>query len=537
MRVHYLLDLFDDARFARSKPSLDALAAAIGQSASSLRGGRGTDRAIAALQLALDSVLAIDRLHAAGQKAQTLLAADANPIRKRAQALQRMTELKSVARDKGPLSENARLRLIDYCVRALEDARRAKWAMRTRRAAHCLYPLYESDPAPYFSHAAAERPPPPRASVLVARLRAEITRKTPHRARHARSFRHISARLEALATGIDRAIAPPPAPAALNLPNAVSATPYDWTPVLTLKAGDTLASLAATLTKLEQAMLGDGRPAIALVLPSTATGASLRLAARVASRLGAKRLELVVGLQQRLAVPKGDYWAGRTTGPVLRAGVLPVSVLTTAAPPLGRAAQGTRDWDPSRATLGLTLRVDKVTWRLSGTDGAVAEVPAGDVGQLRAALASVRQAYDYEQGLAIVPHASASYAHIVAAVDGASVDAEGRSLFPRVALLAAPPKQTEARLAVRIRHRSRARVTITPKSMMRQAKLVRRCYQNLLEKTPLASGTLRVEGATATTTLVTGTQDANLQACVQRAMVDAMRGAPQVTATVTLSSS
>src|SRR5690606_15637601 len=91
----------------------------------------------------------------------------------RDQAFQRVAELKPIARGQGPLAalaDNARLRLYGYCRQALADALRARWADRMRLAAHCLLPLYQADPAPYFAADPGRRPPPPRGADLVADL-------------------------------------------------------------------------------------------------------------------------------------------------------------------------------------------------------------------------------------------------------------------------------------------------------------------------------------------------------------------------------
>ncbi len=538
VRARYLLDLFDDARFATAADSRAALAAALGQPERSIRGRAGTDRVISALQLEVDRVLAVERLHAAAQAARTLLDADAHPATRRGQVLQRMTELKAIARGESVVANNARLRLADYCLRALEDATRARWAERTRRAAHCLYPLYDSDPEPYFSRDPSKRPPAPRVEAIMKKLGASLTRLTrltrdPSRLR--RAGERMSRRFARLERSAAKTIGAPPDPSGLSLPHAKTATPYDWTPLLMLGDGRNLPDETASAMKLERPLRGDGRSTISVVLSAGATARSLHHAASIAHRAGASMLHLVVGLQQRLDVPQGDYWSGRTNGTVLRAGVLPITLRSATNRAQGRPAHGARTWDPARATLGLTLALSATTWTLAGNDGQVAVIRSMDTDALRAALTKVRAAYDFEQGLVIAPAPDVPYAHVVAAMDAASRDAAGLTLLPRQLLRSAVPSRTGRGLATRIERRRIARVTIEPAAMMRQKTLVRRCYQDALERRPGFSATLRVEGDASGVRVRRGTNDTALRACIGRSLRDVMRGSTTTSATLILS--
>src|SRR4029079_16045368 len=95
-RVHRLLDLYDTARFAKSAEARAALGRELGVEVGT--GPAATDKVIAALEVEVDKVLAADRLHAGAQDAKTLLDFDGKPPAARAEVLQRMREIKAIAR-------------------------------------------------------------------------------------------------------------------------------------------------------------------------------------------------------------------------------------------------------------------------------------------------------------------------------------------------------------------------------------------------------------------------------------------------------
>ena len=157
-RAHYLLDLFDDARFARDDTSLVALHRGLGLTGRAARGRAATDAVLAALLRDVDRLLARERSHVHGRAAFTVLRFDAHPPATRSQVRGRMAELKAIAGQGGPLAANARLRLIGYCTRALADAvvptgPAGDSPSRIHRMMHCLYPLTDVDP----EHHLAER--------------------------------------------------------------------------------------------------------------------------------------------------------------------------------------------------------------------------------------------------------------------------------------------------------------------------------------------------------------------------------------------
>jgi hypothetical protein len=92
---------------------------------------------------------------------------DADGLKK---PIAKVVAYKRVLFDGGPFAENARLRLVDWCVRAFRDAARERPAAQQRELNRCLYPLYEADPAPYFHPDPSKRPPDPPWHVLKAAL-------------------------------------------------------------------------------------------------------------------------------------------------------------------------------------------------------------------------------------------------------------------------------------------------------------------------------------------------------------------------------
>src|SRR5690606_31372843 len=173
-RVHYLLDLFDDARFRgdAGAASRELLARALGLDPAA-RGPAATDAAARALLAEVDTLLAAERLHPGAQAARVLLDLDLEP-RTAEGAFSRAQALKRIARGGGPVAANALLRLAGTCRRALADAAAAPSRREPLVLAHCLYPLYDADPAPYLSADPAARPPAPAWRDLVAGTRALV---------------------------------------------------------------------------------------------------------------------------------------------------------------------------------------------------------------------------------------------------------------------------------------------------------------------------------------------------------------------------
>ncbi|HUH02263.1 MAG TPA: hypothetical protein VML75_09710 [Kofleriaceae bacterium] len=534
LRAHYLLDLFDDARFRNDARSRAALWKGLSQNEPD-RGPAATDRAIAALEIEVDRVLELDRLHPGASAAKTLLAYDATPPRQRVQVLQRMIELKG-AGNVPDVEANATLRLVAYCARALEDATRAAWAERPQIASHCLYPLYTADPEPYFHADPQRRPPVPRWRDLVT----EVTRRLETiagAARLAPTAAHLAAHVARLARDRGAELPDPLDPA--GLPRADHAPPHDWTPVLTAPAAD--ADLRALAGEVSLPLQGDGRGVVALALPASASRASYELAVRAASAAGAEAIELLYDTAQLLSVPKGDYWYGRLAdNTVHRAGAVRIA-LGTEPRADGTPRRGPHEprWDPSRATLGVHLVIGATRWTLVAPEGELASIAhdsaKGDPHtELRVALSRLRAAFPSEAGLLVFAEPDSDYLAIARAVQAAAYDDQGRALFPMLARTGARPKRVGDTLPRRLERRWTARVQIEPNAMQGSVAGVRACYQDRLESDPSYASTMSVQRVGTGARVVSGGGGKALDRCIEAAIGPAMIAGSVASANITL---
>lgn len=161
VRLHYLLDLFDDARFRGDDDSLRLLSRALGEEVTDppLRGPLQTDRLIDRLRAEADRVGQRPGAPAEVADGRALLVLDADWPRRRAEAPGKLAPIVSLASARSPLAANAALRLVGYCVTAVRDAVRAAPERRPAILAHCLYALGQPEAAlPYFA-GPARRPP------------------------------------------------------------------------------------------------------------------------------------------------------------------------------------------------------------------------------------------------------------------------------------------------------------------------------------------------------------------------------------------
>lgn len=529
LRVHYLLDLFDDARFRRSGNSLPLLVAASGDAKlkARQRGSAATDRALAFLLREVDVLLLRDRRDARAQNARTLIEFDNTPLVSRSKVFQRMVELKGIARGGGPLAANAMLRLFGYCRTALHDATRAPWARRMTVLSHCLYPLYDADPEPYFAANPNRRPPPPQYKPIVKRLTALAKAVANTRGRLAAAGRELSARLSGFVLAHANELPVPPDPLHYHVPIVAGATFYDWTPILDLGRATKLDSVESYAKKLRLPIRGDGRHTLAVAIDARGPAAALIDAAKVAMHAGADRLQLLVGAKQTLQVPAGDYWYGRISGQqVTRLATLPVSLAPLVRDRINRTRpDGPRgsDWDPARAKLDLHLVIDRDYWRLVSPTGKLAKIAvslrgARPIEELRRQLARVRAAYDTEDSLILVPRLNTTYSAFVSAAAAALRDAKGRRLMLRLGLRAQVPKVESDDLQRLVTRRATAKVTATPNSLGAQVANVRSCYQTLLETAPRLGGTFYVEPAGNEVKVVRGPKRPQLRDCVTKSL-------------------
>lgn len=544
-RAHYLLDLFDDARFRRDDASLRMLSEVIDPGGAAGRGPEATDRALDFLLLQVDAVLAADRLHAGAQAARTMLEFDTQQPTARNQLFQRMLELKSVARSSGPMADNAVLRMVGFCRQAMLDATDRAWAMRIRTVAHCLYPLYDSDPAPYFEDNPAARPPPPDVGDLLVDMEEMLSAITRRGGRLEFAAAYLIEQLTDFASTGASELPVAPERGSLGLPTVDAATMYDWTPVIAIGDGSQMPSVDELTRALIAEVAGDDRATVAVAASADAPARSLITVADAALRAGATRLELVVWIEQTLSVPKGDYWYGRIDGATVpRLGVIPVSLAVHAGlgaqAPAGPAQQ--QRWDPELAGLGVHLVVGPTEWVLTAPTGRIAAIGATDADSperdLRVQLGQVRAAFGSEDGIVIVPGDGATMGQLIAAAAATYRSEDGRPSFSRIALSATAVSPTTDVLAQRIARRHGATVTITtdePDVLQSRASVVRACYQDILDKAPNTAATVDVKADSDNVTATGPKMTKAVRACVIDGIGALMKVRGVTAATVALS--
>jgi hypothetical protein len=539
-RLHYLLDVFDDARFRDDADSRRILATALGRGDEELRGAKATNAALARLLVEADRVLAAKRLHSGAQAARTLIEFDAKPPGERGAVFQRMVELKTVAAGGGPLQHNARLRLFGFCNNAFGDALRAPRHARIRMISFCLYPLFSSDPEPYFAADPRQRPPAPHWRDLSSQMGALLASVKTGGARLAPAGAALAVEWKQRLEKNAAALPVPHTPAALGVPTVERAEPFDWTPLLAVGDGHAIASRESLIAQMKAALQFDERGTIAVGMYGQSRADSLYVVAGAAAAAGAHHLQLAVGYAQKLNAPEGDYWFGRTQdGIVSRVGVISLALATLpdAAGATASADPRALGWDPRRAALGLHVVVDADDWQLVAPSGVVARIATG-MGDprtgLRDALKKVRAAFPDEDGLILVIGGGATYAALISAATAAAYDADGRTFFSKLALAAAAPTPNKDTLTRRIDRRRRASVTLSPDALVKRASIARRCYQDLLEKSPKLAGEFRVELREGEPAITSGPRNKKLRACVLAGVAAPMKAKQLASATVTL---
>jgi hypothetical protein len=539
-RVHYLLDLFDDARLRHDPHSLALLHRVLGTPPDAPRQGRdATDAALQALAVMLDAILARDRLHADAQGARALVAWDLDPPVERAAVHGRLEVVEAVARGGSAVAANARLRLYAYCRQALDDAQRARRADRMRLVAHCLYPLYPVDPAPYFAEDPAARPPPPDWRALLADLDRLLAAVVDDAGRMSVTGQALRAELAELEPALDAALPALPDPVALGLARVDHGPPYDDTPLVALPHTAQVPAAAvrpepALADTFRAALAEDGRQVLTAVIPAVAPAADVLAAAELASRAGAAQLALLAWKEQALPGPAHASADAPAQGRVRRLVALPLSLSALAAPP---ALPDTR---PTNAAhdLGLHLVIDRETWRLTSATGEVAALATSSettdpTAALQAELARVRSAFAAPQALVLVPGKEATAGALITAAAAALAPHQGQPLVASLGLARRAPTPRASTLARRIERRAGASVDIVPAELAVRAPIVRACYQDVLDSRPGTGGTVRLERR-GERLVVTGPADRGLRACVESALGPAMRerGIPSATATL-----
>ena len=522
-RAHYLLDLFDDARFRSNGDSLSILADVSGTRAAAIRarGLGGTTAALDFLLLEIDRVLRLDRLHTGAQAARTLLEFEHNPPRKRSQVFQRILQIRTIAREGGPVAHNARLRLHSYCHQAFVDATRARWSHRPRILAHCLYALFDADPEAYFSHDPNKRPPPPQWRDLLAHATDVLEPVTAGASRIAAAARQQRQALTQHATNNATQFPALPKAAEAGLPLVAHARYYDWTPILQLGTADHLKTPDHYADKMRMLVRGDLRQRIAVIANPRAPATVASHMTKSATLAGATVIEFLVATRQSLTVPQGDFWSGRIkANTIVRIGAIAIAVNPQAATsarnqPAGATNQSSR--------LGLHLVLQPDSWQIVSQHGSLdilatsTNANATPVQALRRQLRRVREAYRRERALTIVPGTGTTYGTLVTAAQAAMYTKTGALLFDQLSLSLQAPSATSDQLARTVKRRAAAHVRITPAILAAAIPASRACYQELLEDTAI-TGTLRLTLNKDTLHIAHGFGPPNLRTCIAHAL-------------------
>jgi hypothetical protein len=520
-RAHYLLDLFDAVRFGGDELSREALAKIAARPLSAMKGSAATTAIAELILLEIDHVLELDRTHSLASQARTLIRFDAAPPQERTQVFQRVEELKRVVAKRGELETAARLRLFGYCRQALQDADGLAGPRKRVALSHCLYPLYTSDPAPYFADTASNRPPPPVRSELIMDMGKLLDHSEWPRLAAAVATQRVW--LESFLLARPQAILDP---MQLRLPPATNVSPYDDYPLLGVVKGD-VATAAATL---RGPLLQDQRRVVAVPYASETPATETLRAAAISAAAGATTLAVLVSMQQRFSVPKGDYGSSRLQGnQTTRVGEIHWSLALmegTGGASDTQEAKATA-WDPRRAALRLHLHVSPKQWRLTSTQGDIKVIDTSTKeslpqDKLRDELKSIRRAFPDEDGLVLVPDAGASHGALVAAALASRVEANGQSLFAQLAISGdAPKSRSGKRLIKQIQRRAKAAVSVTPKTLESRNPVALRCYQELHNKKRAPTGEIRMELGPDAVIKTSGRGDA-LVSCAKKAYAGAM---------------
>lgn len=516
-RLHRLIDAFDAARFTGDTGSRQTLARDLAGTQTLGHGPAATNQVIEQLQIEADALLARDRLHAGAITARTLLEYDRNPPASRDQVWQRMVELKAIAQSDHPLAANARLRLFGYCRRALDDAARASRRDAAAALPHCLYPLYNSDPAPYFAEQPSDRPPPPDPAVLIERAKELLEGGEWGRLAVVRD--HLAAELDQFARTHLAALPalPPLDPGATA--TVASAPYYDWAPIITV----TDEAIEPNVDALRVAVQSDGRRQVAVRLGPGNAG-QLTRAAELAVAAGAAELQILVAAEQSLTVPPGDYWSERASGEtVTRVGYLPVSLAGSGAP-IHADAERTAESAGGKRTVGLHLHVSGDNVRLLAPAGIIAEAGGQDAEALTKHLVAMRAAFPDERELAVVVDSGAPIEQALAVL-AAAYQADGQPLYVLRLADKAPKAAPGNKLARRVALRARAQVAVEPvesSELQARAPAARACYLGVLDRKPRADGTVHLQ-RTAGGIQTRGPRE--LVDCAKRAVADAMNAA------------
>ena len=496
LRIQYLLDLLDAARLRAAGGGVSAppgAAHALLWKALALPGepGRGrlaTGQVIQALQAQLrgaDSACRENRANMAD--AHALLGADLAPRTDAAEALRLVVVYKKIARSGSPLSPNARLRLVDWCLSAFRLASGGAPALQHARINQCLFPLYDADPGPYFAAEPAARPPDPPWNVLQRALQAELALL-------------VKGRLGSLAAAIardaeaffGRAAATLPTPLNLRLflpPRDDRGLPWDRTPIVLYTSQGYYVGGRAVLPDdkqgLQQAIAerlrGDRRGRVTLVAAADDPATMVSHVGRAARLAGARTLALATVKQVALKAPAGDVQSAVFGDrPVDRLQEVPLSLLllsARASTPLARDRPRGQEYNAAAAKNALGVRLSRGSYQVFSRHGVL---PPVHHARLQQTLQALRKGYPDDTSLVLVPGAGASYQDLAEAA-GMARRYDGQPLFPGLAL--SSPGRTapsEGDLSPLLRILTAATVAVSPAHSRALPLLLRRCYLDTL---------------------------------------------------------
>jgi len=506
-RLHYLLDLFDDARFGGDDDSLRTLASAL--ELEPRRGSAATDRVIDAVLVEVDALLAIDRVHPLATGMRTLLSGDRHPPGSD-DFLHWTQTVRQVAETTPELRGSALLRLAGACERAFRDAATGAPRDAWSRLVFCMATLYGADTADY-----REPAPIPSWRVLAAALVDQYRAASLGRLATA-----ADNRAEILPTWMERnADRLPTVPDVRNAPEVGAASPYLWVPLLTDAAG-------APRDRVDRAIAGDGRGAAAWLTAASTPGERMAELAALATAAGAAELQLLV--RWPLARPEAaDWWQEDERDPTTRAGVLSFALAADGPPSTRRPRTSSSDLD-------LAVVVGAERWRLAAGSKLLATLDPGP--GMNDPLAKIMRAFPDVRSITVIPGPGATVADLARAAAGARfVDGRTRLAELRFAPARAIVDDAVARrLRARIESRAAASVVIEPSTLAERAPIVLRCYQDELDRHPRAQLDLELELRGSAVWVTRGPKRGALWACTVPALSQAMVDGDIRTATVRL---
>jgi hypothetical protein len=459
-RALYLLDLFDDARFAGDGESRALLYAALGRSGTPPRGPSETRDEATVIEHELEAAHAAEGA-AAIQDADlsdaiTLIIADAEPPRDRGEFAVDMQAAREVLAHGSDFSPNAALRVYETCAQSLRDAADAPEGKGADIANTCLLSLYDDDPSAYFSNDPSVRPPDPPWRLLLADAIARLDKGGSAPGRLAPVCKDLAQASSQIADAVAPHLTEPDEDEIATLPAVGALTghaglrPYMEEPLARIDAAGGFdigsahvdGSDATTTAVLAGEIAKDSSGRICLLAPASTPSSTVLLFARAVVAAGGGVLELGVASPAQNPPPPG-FWSYHPSK--VRLAVMPFSLTPLGAHPMGRVAGSAplvTGFDPARTQLGLTLWVDSSGGiELDSPRGHLASIPRGASADktLRTNLGRVAGAYPDEGAIAYGADDGVPIATLASAAVTAATDADGHDLFPGKALAGSGP--------------------------------------------------------------------------------------------------